>query len=1671
MQHHAVDKLDVIKEYLRNQGIFELFEDLTTALIFHQPDDPKLFLINAVDMLRTAEIEGKKTPDLRTAMRSSDYSAPWKQGSNNNNNNRTNEIKPTASRAAVRPMSAKASLGRGTYESYDDDNDDDINQPRRPGVGTAATRAAPVTYQPGRVQAAAASAQPPVAPAAPAATAARPQTPQELPYGAPRVQQQQQQQQVVSAVSSPQTIQQQQQQQQPGKYYDPSLASLPTNSVASNAIPPSRPVAGPATAAAAGAPLGSVGVVDPKTQSLRNKKPTEVELEAELSKELVLPVTRRKQMGAATYALPKHTNTFADIMGSSGASKTDITGTVPALRQANRETLISNAVAPLKRVDYSLEYSGSKIIDENEDMLAYERSVVLVAKSGNLRLEDRDAILHDREAKLSGAAAQNQNAQNQNAQNQPPQKSVTQQIVENSQVANRLNRAAMDAPAQAAFNEADALRALLEEEDLRPLMRKTPGVFSANTTLSATQQAPARATMALTPAFEPETALVRATIAGATAAAAPEQVIMWSDNVSTDGEEEVDEDPSLLEYEYGIDAWLSDKNHATNAGPKRQKKIRVHKTKQRKIVDWGAKKFALNPPPPPGPAGTPVLGYQPQQQQQQYQQQQYQQNQNQYVPQPPGVQRPGNAPLNRGIGGPSGPVPPISSPPQQYQQQQYQQQQYGMSPQATPRSAPGSVQNTPRSQQLAAVGPLCDAFAKKQAQFQKLFSEMDADRNGDVSLVEFLAALKKNANLLGFLPEGPDQLTQTKLFALIDRDNNGVINWDEFCAAISGLSQDVRIDRAGNLADSFLARRNNYRDVFDKLDRNRDGTVSAQEFVMALNSDKNLLGLLGTEGIALNEMEAFKLIDRDGNGRITWDEFQAAMYAIRIEVEKSKRVAIVASYKENGERWRRIFERMDANGDGTVSPVEFSNAIRDNADLLGITPKDATAVATLFDKMDANHDNYISFAEFMAGMARLADEVKKEAEEKLAVAFKARQSHFRKLYDLMPKGGGTGGVPLVDFLAAIKKNADKLGMLVEETGTLNETNLFKKLDKDGNGLVTFDEFFSAMCDLEDTVAKDKADKLAEAFKKRRKEFRRLFDDMDADKSGSLSMIELSRGIKRQAGLLGLAASDVSNLKDFEVFKRLDKDGNGQVSWEEFETGMQMLQDEAAKKNETKLAEGFIKEQDRFQRMFRQLDSNGDGEISTQEFTAGVAKSAEFMELIGADGKKGLETIKIFTAIDKDTSGKISWPEFKAAMVERATKAEREKREKVAEAFKQDEEKFRMAFLRFDTSRDGLVSIEEFKTGLKTKQGNEFLKLLNYDGLKTLASMEIFTRADKSGDGKLSWDEFKGTMLELADQAKRDREAELAKAFTEREQDFVDVFSVFDRDRDGTVTVQEFVRGINSYPEFSKVLGLGGATALKDMPVLRRAFADRVGKLTYNEFRDALRDVQDSARTERQGRLVDVFLKEREELEKEFKRLDLNRDGLVSQQEFLLGVKGNKTLVDLLGPGAELAFKDLSFWAAGDTDKDARLTWEEFNNAMLDLADATAADRIRRIRSAYRRSEANFYKIFTRLEKDSTKKGHISCDAYFTVCKNEAQSLGLKASDIEAFQDMDWFINAPYSRLVTWDAIKEDMTVRGPQAATTSSSSRDIKAQGVKPTMQAAPGGIKRPSSVSRTTPR
>ncbi|XP_011403658.1 PREDICTED: squidulin-like [Amphimedon queenslandica] len=133
----------------------------------------------------------------------------------------------------------------------------------------------------------------------------------------------------------------------------------------------------------------------------------------------------------------------------------------------------------------------------------------------------------------------------------------------------------------------------------------------------------------------------------------------------------------------------------------------------------------------------------------------------------------------------------------------------------------------------------------QKAEFRRAFSIFDTNNDGHISSSELAEVMKQ-------LGRNMSQAELDAMLKEVDSDKNGTIEFNEFCVyMLNQLTkpQDIR------------------RKTFEACDRDRNGLISAEEFV-------EVMKLMGDDTITLDQAKAMiKKVDKDGNEQISYDEF------------------------------------------------------------------------------------------------------------------------------------------------------------------------------------------------------------------------------------------------------------------------------------------------------------------------------------------------------------------------------------------------------------------------------------------------------------------------------------------------------------------------------------------------------------------------------------------------------------------------------------------------------------------------------------------------------------------------------------------------------------------------------------------------------------------------------
>jgi Ca2+-binding EF-hand superfamily protein len=189
-------------------------------------------------------------------------------------------------------------------------------------------------------------------------------------------------------------------------------------------------------------------------------------------------------------------------------------------------------------------------------------------------------------------------------------------------------------------------------------------------------------------------------------------------------------------------------------------------------------------------------------------------------------------------------------------------------------------------------------------ELQAFFDKLDINRDGRLSLDEFRQAFNKTGSVTRPASNG-NQREIDEIFFKYDKDRSGFISEAEAKALLSELNG--RLGR--NYGEAELQA------FFNKLDINRDGKLSLDEFRQAFNKTGSVAR--PASGVNQREInEIFAEYDTDRSGFISVSEAEALLLKLNARLGRS--------YGED--ELKVFFNRLDVNRDGKLSIVEFRRA-------------------------------------------------------------------------------------------------------------------------------------------------------------------------------------------------------------------------------------------------------------------------------------------------------------------------------------------------------------------------------------------------------------------------------------------------------------------------------------------------------------------------------------------------------------------------------------------------------------------------------------------------------------------------------------------------------------------------------------------------------------------------
>merc|ERR1719431_974439 len=408
------------------------------------------------------------------------------------------------------------------------------------------------------------------------------------------------------------------------------------------------------------------------------------------------------------------------------------------------------------------------------------------------------------------------------------------------------------------------------------------------------------------------------------------------------------------------------------------------------------------------------------------------------------------------------------------------------------------------------------------------------------------------------------------IFALGDVNGDGEIDMGEFNSIMFPSAVDVALQ----VSQTFKTL-DDVKQAFKLLDKDGDGSITKQE--------------MASSGQKFNsaQIEAiFALGDINDDGALDLDEFIAVMCPSALTVISRLR----GKYKNISEV-KKAFLAIDTNKDGLLSKQEIGACGKFNAQ----------EVEAIFILGDLNGDGDIDLEEFVSLLCPMAG---------MAIARLTRNvnniSDAQQLFRILDKDGD-GNITQEEMRACGSRfNAQEIEAI------------FAVGDVDNDGAISLNEFIGVMCPSASTVV----GRLSKTYKNL-EEIKQGFKKLDKNNDGQIS--------KQEMASAGLSGQEVD-----AIFKLGDANGDGEIDIDEFigvlcpSAGAVVFKISQVFKGKEGAAAAFSK-----------IDINGDGLISKQEMSSAV---------IGGSKLSKTEVDAIFKLGDTNGDGEIDMEEFLAVMV-------------------------------------------------------------------------------------------------------------------------------------------------------------------------------------------------------------------------------------------------------------------------------------------------------------------------------------------------------------------------------------------------------------------------------------
>lgn len=243
-------------------------------------------------------------------------------------------------------------------------------------------------------------------------------------------------------------------------------------------------------------------------------------------------------------------------------------------------------------------------------------------------------------------------------------------------------------------------------------------------------------------------------------------------------------------------------------------------------------------------------------------------------------------------------------------------------------------------------GSICKKILSNHQEIEKYFDKISSD--GIISDEDLIQAIKD-------LDLGISDREIFDLVSTIDQDKNGLIDHKEFMKAFKvNFNFEKNNEILSEIGEKLLKSFKTLKESFIKIDQDKNGFIEKNEFINHLKSSYNQDKL----------KELFENIDKNHDGKISWQEFEDAFIFEKHEKYQDRLLQrVLETLFEMKSDLLTIFHKIDKDGSNELTVKEFTHGIKKLNDSLKSFTKEE--IENLYFLIDMNHNGKIDYEEFL----------------------------------------------------------------------------------------------------------------------------------------------------------------------------------------------------------------------------------------------------------------------------------------------------------------------------------------------------------------------------------------------------------------------------------------------------------------------------------------------------------------------------------------------------------------------------------------------------------------------------------------------------------------------------------------------------------------------------------